>query len=189
MTINVVAWTLSDGALVKTGNIPTDSLNAMLAKVKKISDSALSHAFYVCKGLTGSVSFPALTSIGSIGLYQAFRSCTGLTSVSFPKLTSIGNSGLYYTFGGCTGLTGSVSFPALTSIGNSGLYYTFGGCTGLTGSVSFPALTSIGSSGLYNTFNGCTNLTEVHFPAALSGNSQCTASYLGCTNATVYFDL
>ncbi len=109
MTINVVAWTLSDGALVKTGNIPTDSLNAMLAKVKKISDSALSHAFYVCKGLTGSVSFPALTSIGS--------------------------------------------------------------------------------SGLYNTFNGCTNLTEVHFPAALSGNSQCTASYLGCTNATVYFDL
>ena len=77
----------------------------------------------------------------------------------------------------------------VTSIGSRGLYYAFYHCTGLTGSVSFPKLTSIGSRGLYYAFSSCTGITAVHFPAALSGNSQCTASNMGCTNATVYFDL
>ena len=69
------------------------------------------------------------------------------------------------------------------------MHDAFYGCTGLT-SVSFPSLTSISDDdGLYNTFDGCTGLKEVHFKSSLSGNSQCTASNMGCSNATIYFDL
>lgn len=130
-----------------------------------------------------------ITSIGDYVFYYAFSDCTGLIgSASFPNLTLIGKYGLYSTFYGCTGLT-SVSFPSLTSIGDYGLNRTFYNCTGLTGSVLFPNLTSIGSKGLYYTFYNCTGITEVHFKSSLSGNSECTASNMGCTNATVYFDL
>ena len=132
--------------------------------------------------------YNSVTSIGERGLYYAFYGCTGLTSVSFPNLTSIGVHGLDGTFHGCTGLT-SVSFPNLTSIGDYGLYNTFYKCTGLTGSISFPSLTSIGSYGLRYAFHNCTGLKEVHFKSSLSGNSQCTASNMGCSNATIYFDL
>ena len=106
----------------------------------------------------------------------------------YNSVTSIGERGVSYAFYGCTGLTGSISFPNLTSIGDRGLYNAFHGCTGLT-SVSFPSLTSIGDNGLYNTFYGCTGLKEVHFKSSLSGNPQCTASNMGCPNATIYFDL
>ena len=111
------------------------------------------------------------------------------TLPDFSPITSIGRYGLRYAFQNCTGLTGSVSFPSLNSIGNDGLYYAFSGCTGLTGSVSFPNLTTIGNRGLRYAFQNCTGITEVHFKSSLSGNSQCTSSYMGCTNATVYFDL
>ena len=131
-----------------------------------------------------------ITVIADYGLYYAFLGCTGLTgSISFPSLTSIGDFGLVNVFNGCTGLTGSISFPSLTSIGDFGLVNVFNGCTGLTGSISFPSLTSIGNSGLGSSFSGCTGITEVHFKSSLSGNSECTASNMGCTNATVYFDL
>ena len=106
----------------------------------------------------------------------------------YNSVTSIGDSGLYYAFYECTELTGSVSFPNLTSIGVHGLWDAFYSCVGLT-SVSFPNLTDIGRDGLDGTFYGCAGLKEVHFKSSLSGNSQCTASNMGCTNATIYFDL
>ena len=178
------------GGVIKCVDVWIGNLDQVFLEVKRIDGNALSSAFRGCTGLTGSVSFPALTSIGVGGLYYAFYSCTGLTgSVSFPALTSIGDYGLYYAFYSCKGLKGPVSFPALTSIGYQGLSSAFYDCTGLTGTVSFPALTSIGYQGLYYAFGGCTGITEVHFKASLSGNSQCAASYLGCANATVYFDL
>ena len=77
----------------------------------------------------------------------------------------------------------------ISEVGKSGLFYAFYGCTGLTGSITFPNLTSIGVEGLYYAFCDCTGLKEVHFKSSLSGNSQCTASNMGCSNATVYFDL
>ena len=121
--------------------------------------------------------------------YISFNKITGKVLPDFSPITSIGNSGLNYAFRNCTGLTGSISFPSLTSIGNYGLSYAFYNCTGLTGSISFPSLTSIGNQGLQNAFYNCTGITEVHFKSSLSGNSQCTSSNMGCTNATVYFDL
>ena len=80
-------------------------------------------------------------------------------------------------------------FSPVTSIDDSVLYYAFSDCSGLTGSVSFPSLTTIGEFGLISAFDGCSGITEVHFKSSLSGNSDCTASIMGCMNATVYFDL
>ena len=148
--------------------------------------------FYISfNKITGKVlpDFSPITSIGVRGLENAFYKCAGLTgSISFPSLTSIGERGLENAFNDCTGLT-NISFPSLTSIGERGLYYAFYDCTGLTGSISFPSLTSIGDRGLYYTFKYCTGITEIHFKSSLSGNSECTASNMGCNNDAVYFDL
>ena len=88
-------------------------------------------------------------------------------------------------------ITGKVlpDFSPITSIGDYGLSYAFYGCSGLTGKISFPSLTSIGTSGLVDVFYNCKGITEVHFKSSLSGNSECTASNMGCTRARVYFDL
>ena len=122
--------------------------------------------------------------------YISINKITGEKALpDFSPITSIGDYGLSHAFYGCSGLTGKISFPNLTSIGTSGLSYTFYGCSGLTGKISFPSLTSIGTSGLVDTFYKCTGITEVHFKSSLSGNSECTASNMACTNATIYFDL
>ena len=148
--------------------------------------------FYISLNkITGKAlpDFSPITSIGKFGFQYAFYSCTGLTgSILFPSLTSIGSYGFQFAFQDCTGLTG-VSFPKLTSISDSGLYHAFYNCTGLIGSISFPSLTSIGSYGFQYAFRDCIGITEVHFKSSLSGNSECTASNMACTNATVYFDL
>ena len=215
--VNISAWVASDGTTLKRGSggeVSVDDFNAMLAKIKyitpycfayiqkdcvnsgltsvsflklsSIGEYGLYYAFYGCTGLT-SVSFLKLSSIGEYGLYYAFSNCTALTSVSFPELSSVSSYGLNCAFYECTGLT-SVSFPKLTTIGGKGLYYAFSSCTGLT-SVSFPELTTVSSYGLEYAFNRCTNLKEVHFHYSLEGNSECTVSNMGCSNATVYFDL
>ena len=121
--------------------------------------------------------------------YISFNKITGKVLPDFSPITSIGDNVFRYAFYKCTGLTGSISFPSLTSIGEYGLYYAFYGCTGLTGSISFPSLTSIGKRGLQNAFYDCIGITEVHFKSSLSGNSECTASNMGCKNDAVYFDL
>lgn len=113
--------------------------------------------------------------------------CTNNPTITKCDISEVGAYGLSHAFYDCTGLT-SVSFPNLTSIGIGGLFNAFHNCTGLT-SVSFPNLTDIGRDGLYRAFYGCTGLKEVHFKSSLSGDPQCTASKMGCTNATIYFDL
>jgi hypothetical protein len=155
-------------------------------KLTSVGDAGLDSAFYSCTGLTGSVSFPNLTSIGAYGLRAIFDTCTGITgSVSFPSLTSIGDNGLSNAFYGCTKLTGSVSFPELTSIGNYGLYYAFRGCTGLTGSVSFPKLTTLGATfPLDDAFYGCTKITEIHFRADMQATIEAQNDYSSKFGAT-----
>ncbi len=101
---------------------------------------------------------PTDGSVTSIG-YQAFSSCSGLTSISIPdSVTNIGS----YAFDRCSSLT-SITLPSsLTSIGS----YAFDRCSSLT-SITIPdGVTSIGSYAFY----GCSNLTSVTF----GENSQLT---------------
>ena len=95
----------------------------------------------------------------------------------------------YISLNKITGRKALPNFSPITSIGDIGFRYAFYNCTELTGSISFPSLISIGNRGLNSTFENCTGLTEIHFKSSLSGNSECTASNMACTNATIYFDL
>jgi hypothetical protein len=97
----------------------------------------------------------------TMGLANAFSGCTGLTgSVSFPSLTSVGTTGLTNAFSGCTGLTGSVSFPSLTRVMTVGLSNAFKGCIGIT-ELHFraDAQSVIKKSAGYSSNFGATNAT------------------------------
>ena len=142
-----------------------------------------------------------ITSIG----YEAFASCTELTSVTMPNVTSIGN----YAFNSCAELT-SLELDKVTSIGN----YAFNSCTKLssitvdennsnyssedgvlfnkdkTTLIMYPmgkaelsyivpnSVTSIGN----NAFYGCTKLASVTIP--LSVESIGDDAFNGCTGLT-----
>ena len=153
--------------LDKNGNLTTwqGELTETFDEIKTIGSNGLSHAFYECDGITGSVNFPTLTSVDTYGLSHAFYECTGITSVNFPTLKTVGSYGLNYTFRGCTGITGSISFPALTSVDNYGLD---------------------------GAFNYCTEITELHFRAdakSVIENADDYSEKFGASNATIYFDL
>ena len=120
---------------------------------------------------------PTDGSVTSIG-WNAFDSCTGLTSITIPEgVTSIGDSAFY----GCTGLTSIVIPESVTSIGS----YAFYGCTGLTSIVIPESVTRIER----NAFSGCTGLTSIYYVGSVaewaqisidSGNTELTA-------ATIYY--
>ena len=110
-------------------------------------------AFSSCTSLT-SVTIPdSVTSIGS----SAFKNCTSLTSVTIPdSVTSIGSSAFY----NCTSLTNVTIGNSVTSIGN----YAFYNCTSLT-SITIPnSVTSIGK----DAFSRCTSLTSVTIPDSVT---------------------
>jgi len=124
-------------------------------------------AFSSCSGLT-SVTIP--NSVTSIG-YQAFWGCSGLTSVTIPNsVTSIGRAAFLL----CSSLT-SVTIPnSVTSIGIE----AFSSCSGLT-SVTIPnSVTSIGD----HAFRDCTSLTSVTIPNSVTSIG-CQAFYY-CTGLT-----
>ena len=71
--------------LDKNGNLTTcqGDLTGVFDEIKTISSGCLFYAFYNCTRITSSVSFPALTSVGSGGLADAFKGCTGITELHF----------------------------------------------------------------------------------------------------------
>jgi len=91
--------------------------------------------------------------------YDAFASCTSLTSITIPNsVTSIGNEAFY----DCTSLT-SVTFTAASKI-TSIEERTFRNCTNLT-SITIPdSVTSIGNEAFYD----CTSLTSVTIPNSVT---------------------
>ena len=70
--------------LDKNGNLTTwqGKLTDVLDNIKTIGMYGLSYAFYKWPSIT-SVSFPALTTFNSNGLYYAFNECTGITELHF----------------------------------------------------------------------------------------------------------
>ena len=124
-------------------------------------------AFASCSGLT-SVTIP--NSVTSIGEY-AFFNCSGLTSVTIPNsVTNIGKSAFY----GCSGLTSVTIGNSVTGIGSSAFYY----CTGLT-SVTIPnSVTSIGDAAFYY----CTGLTSVTIGNSVTNIGE--SAFHGCSSLT-----
>jgi hypothetical protein len=108
--------------------------------------------------------------------------------INFDSLEEIHDYGLYSGFRGCKIKLSPLSFSKLKSIGKDGMNYCFGSNSYIT-TLSFPKLEIVEEGGLYNCFYNCSSLTEIHFPQSLSNNPECTASNMGCTSATIYFDL
>ena len=61
----------------------TGSLDGLFNNIKTIDMYGLYYAFYNCTGITGNISFPALTTVNSNGLFFAFYGCTGITELHF----------------------------------------------------------------------------------------------------------
>ena len=110
-------------------------------------------AFYSCTSLT-SVTIPdSVTTIGD----DAFYECSSLTSITIPdSVTTIG----HYAFCYCSSLT-SVTIPdSVTTIGD----LAFAHCYSLT-SVTIPdSVTTIGEWAFF----GCTSLTSVAIPDSVT---------------------
>ena len=113
-------------------------------------DTLASRAFFMCKDVLRSVSFPVATRIGK----EAFQSCGALRYVSFPMVTTIEMNAFF----SCRGLR-SVSFPAVTTIGETAFQF----CDKLN-SVSFPLVKTIKK----RAFRNCSNLLSASFPNVIT---------------------
>ena len=116
----------------------------------------------------GVITFDGpVTSIG----YQAFDSCTSLTSITIPNsVTSIGGS----AFWGCSSLA-SITIPnSVTSIGG----WAFRSCESLPSVIIPNSVTSIGRSA----FLGCTSLTSITVPNSVTSIGDWAFS--DCTSLT-----
>ena len=124
------------------------------------------NAFYSCSGLT-SVTIPTgVTYIRE----KAFDDCSGLTSVTIPNsVTYIGG----WAFS-CSGLTSVTIGNSVTSIGVSAFYV----CRCLT-SITIPnSVTSIGG----DAFRGCSGLTSVTIGNSVTSIGE--SAFYGCSSLT-----
>jgi len=124
-----------------------------------------------------SVSFPAVTSIGSYS-FGFNESNSVFVSINFPKLETIGSDAFYY----CDALT-SFNFPLAKYIGD----WAFEGCSSMT-SLYTPILIELGpTTGDDDVFDSITgNNITLTVPAALmtcnSGNPDGDIVYLQANN-------
>ena len=127
-------------------------------------------AFHSCSSLT-SVTIPnSVTSIGE----RAFIGCRSLTSITIPNsVTSIGD----YAFRSCSSLT-SVTIPnSVTSIGDDAFY----NCISLTSVTIGNSVTSIGSSA----FCDCYSLTSVTIGNSVTSIGDCAFRSCSLTSITI----
>ncbi len=160
-------------------SVSTDDLNKFLTTIKVVKPYAFQYIFNKNENLTGALYFPQLQRIEDYGMYYAFKMCENISgSISFPNLTYVGDYGLAGAFAGTVSGMDAGKRPAITSI-------------------SFPKLTQLGNHALQfliSSSESITFTTEVHFPKALEGNTECTPSNLmypsnKLSAVTVVFDL
>lgn len=175
------------------GNSATTTIIA--PDLSSVGAYGLDNAF-VNSGLTGAVSFPALTWVGDHAFYRFCYSYSGsnnVTSFSAPSLKTISSSYQSHFQQVCykqSGLT-SIDFSSLETVkGQNTFSSAFGLCTSLT-TVTFPALKEAsGNNAFYRIFTGCSSLTSVSFPSfnpSLSTSSALNSMLDSCSGVTVHF--
>ncbi len=134
------------------------------------------HAFNNCKGLTGTVAFPA--QLEFIGDY-AFSQCDGLTgTLTLPvNLKKTGKE----AFNGCRGFTGELKIPVgITEIEKG----AFALCSGFTGVLQIPkGVSKIG----FQSFVWCTGLSGLILPDGLTEIDN--LAFSECTGLTGKLDI
>ena len=159
--------------------------------LKEVIGSSSTGEFRDCFNSSGlqTVNFPELTTATTIAgvFYNAFRSCTSLTTASFPKLAAAPSQCFSNAFYDDTALT-SFSAPLMQSAGSSSFSYAFYNCTSLT-TVSLTSLASVEYRCFDYAFRGCTSLTSISFPAlsainSYNSNSCFSSAFSGCSALT-----
>ena len=196
-TINLTGVTDINGnygaSKIAYGNSAATSIIA--PNLSSVGAHGLDSAF-VSSGLTGAVSFPALTWVGDYAFARFCYSYNGsnkVTSFSVPALKTISTSYKYHFQQVCykqTGLT-SIDFSSLETVkGANAFSQAFGLCSSLT-TVTFPALKEVsGNNAFYRIFTGCSSLTSVSFPSfspSLSDSSAMSSMLDSCSGVTVHF--
>lgn len=166
-----------------------------LEKISK--DNACTQTFVSCRNLT-SVSFPALTDIGSSSTSNKcclgmFTLCDKLTAVNLSELTTLtGLNVCEQMFQQCSLLT-SIDLSSLTTISAyNGCKQMFNGCSSLT-TVDLSYLSVINQSKIFEeAFMSCSSLTSLSFPALTSQSfgiytNQFNGMLRNCTGVTVHF--
>lgn len=191
-----VLKTVGKNALIYA--LSADNLtSASFPMLESVGYQGLMNALYAAD-ITGTLSFPSLTTVDERGLNGAFGDNYNMTSVLFPVLRTAGklafSSAFHMTNSGST--LSTVEFPVLETIGENCFNSTFYNCSKMT-SISFPSLTSVqansfGASTYNYAFQKCSKLTEIHFRSDMQETISSMSGYAdkwGATNATIYFDL
>ena len=168
VTSPTTAQVVDNNSFVGVATIP---VNVVYNSTSYLVTSINFNAFKTCTGLT-SITIPnSVTNIGD----SAFKQCTGLLSVTIPNsVTSIRMS----AFASCSGLT-SINIPDSVSILESGV---FSFCTSLTSVVLPNSITMLNAV----LFQGCTSLSSVTIPNTITSIGFYTfADCTGLTSVTI----
>ena len=143
LTVDSFIGNVSNGVL----SAPSTINGITFTGITEIGSQALESLFFYRRLVSGTVSFPSLTTVGYLGLENAFHG-NQITSVDLSALTTVEDNGLSFTFD--ENEITSVDLSALTTVGYYGLYHTFS--DNQITSVDLSALTSVEENGLFESF-------------------------------------
>ena len=100
-------------------------VSSEIISIGTTASGSLYYKFCFNTALT-SVNLPNLTTVGVMGMSNAFYDCTSLTTVNMPNLTTFsGSFGMTSAFYGCTSLT-TVYLTKLSNTGSGGAFGNMG---------------------------------------------------------------
>ena len=155
MLISIIRYTTTDSTIVTPQNMNIKSNTYVDGEgvLEFYGDTIGYNAFSSCSSLTSVTIGDSVTTIGD----GAFEYCNSLTSVTIPNsVTTIGD----YAFSSCSGLTSATIPNSVTMIGKC----AFSSCSSLT-SVTIPnSVTTLRDA----VFRKCSSLTSITIPDSIT---------------------